>query len=65
MILDDIVARRREQLERAMAKIPMTEVRDAAEEASKTDTGRSFKNALTSLPCPAIIAEVKKASPSK
>lgn len=69
MILDDIAARRKEQLERDMAKVPLTEVRAAAEEAAKTDTGRSFKKALTSLPrlvCgPAIIAEVKKASPSK
>ena len=65
MILDDIAARRREQLERDIAKVPMTEVRAAAEKAAKTDTGRSFKNSLISFPGPAIIAEVKKASPSK
>lgn len=65
MILDDIAARRREQLERDIAKVPMTEVRAAAEEAAKTDMGRSFKNSLISFPSPAIIAEVKKASPSK
>ena len=65
MILDDIAARRREQLERDIANVPMTKVRAAAEEAAKTDTGRSFKKALTTLPSPAIIAEVKKASPSK
>lgn len=65
MILDDIAARRREQLERDMAKVPLTEVRAAAEEAAKTDTGRSFKKSLTAFPSPAIIAEVKKASPSK
>lgn len=65
MILDDIAARRREQLERDMANVPLTKVRAAAEEAAKTDTGRSFKKALTTLPSPAIIAEVKKASPSK
>ena len=65
MILDDIAEKRKEQLERDIGKVPLTEVRAAAEEAAKKDTGRSFKNALTSLPSPAIIAEVKKASPSK
>lgn len=65
MILDDIAARRKEQLARDMAKVPFPEVRSAAEKAALTDTGRSFKTALTSLPSPAIIAEVKKASPSK
>lgn len=69
MILDDIAARRREQLERDMANVPLTEVRAAAEEAAKSDAGRSFKNSLMSFPShvcgPAIIAEVKKASPSK
>lgn len=65
MILDDIAEKRKEQLERDIGKAPLTEVRAAAEEAAKTDTGRSFKKALVSLPRPAIIAEVKKASPSK
>ena len=65
MILDDIAARRREQLERDMVTVPLAEVKSAAEAAAKKDTGRSFKKALTSLPSPAIIAEVKKASPSK
>lgn len=65
MILDDIAARRREQLERDMANVPLTDVRDAAEKAAGTDTGRSFKKSLISFPSLAIIAEVKKASPSK
>lgn len=65
MILDDIAERRKEQLERDIAKVPLTEVRKTAENAARTDTGRSFKKALISYPSPAIIAEVKKASPSK
>ncbi|MCM1329485.1 MAG: indole-3-glycerol phosphate synthase TrpC [Ruminococcus sp.] len=65
MILDDIAERRKEQLARDMANVPPNEVREIAEQAAKTDTGRSFKKALISFPSPAIIAEVKKASPSK
>lgn len=65
MILDDIIEKRKEQLVRDMAAVPPAEIRAAAEKAALTDTGRSFKTALTSLPSPAIIAEVKKASPSK
>lgn len=65
MILDDIIEKRKEQLVRDMAAVPPAEVRAAAEKEALTDTGRSFKTALTSLPSPAIIAEVKKASPSK
>ncbi len=65
MILDDILEKRREQLSREKAAIPLSMVRSAAEAAVKTPTGRSFKAALKSLPRPAIIAEVKKASPSK
>ncbi len=65
MILDDIIEKRKEQLVRDMAAVPPAEVRAAAEKAALTDTERSFKTTLTSLPSPAIIAEVKKASPSK
>lgn len=69
MILDDITAKRREQLERDMSAVPPAKVKIYAEEAAKKDTGRSFKKALishTRPACgPAIIAEVKKASPSK
>lgn len=65
MILDDIAERRKEQLARDMAAVPLPEIKASAEAAALTETGRSFKNALRSLPRPAIIAEVKKASPSK
>lgn len=65
MILDDILEKRREQLSREKAAIPLSIVRSSAEAAVKTLILRSFKAALKSLPSPAIIAEVKKASPSK
>lgn len=65
MILDDIIEKRKEQLQRDMARVPLIEVRAAAEKAAETPTGRSFREALTSFPKPAVIAEVKKASPSK
>lgn len=65
MILDDIAEKRKEQLLRDMAAVPLAEVKAAAEKAAENDTGRSFRKALTSLPRPAVIAEVKKASPSK
>ncbi len=65
MILDDILEKRKEQLSREKAAASPAEVRKAAEDAAKIPTGRSFKAALKSLPRPAIIAEVKKASPSK
>lgn len=64
MILDDIAEKRKEQLLRDMAAVPLAEIKAAAEKAAKNDTGRSFRKALTSLPRPAVIAEVKKASPS-
>lgn len=65
MILDDIAVKRKEQLARDMAAVSLSEIKAAAEKAAEVPTGRSFKKALTTLPCPAVIAEVKKASPSK
>ncbi len=65
MILDDILEKRREQLSREKAAASPAEMRKAAEDAAKIPMGRSFKAALKSPPRPAIIAEVKKASPSK
>ena len=65
MILDDIAVKRREQLDRDMAAVPFAEIKAAAEQAAEIPTGRSFRKGITSLPKPAVIAEVKKASPSK
>lgn len=65
MILDDIAEKRKEQLSRDIAAVPFAEVRTLAETMAKHPSGRSFKAALTSAPKPAVIAEVKKASPSK
>lgn len=65
MILDDIAEKRREQLSREMASVPASVVRDEAERLAKLPSPRSFKTALKSAPRPAVIAEVKKASPSK
>ncbi len=65
MILDDIAAKRREQLERDMSAVPFEKIRKEAEEAAVSDTGRNFKKAISALPSPSFIAEVKKASPSK
>lgn len=66
MILDDIIEKRKEQLDRDIAAAPLSEVRNLAESAArKPFHGRSFKAALELSPKPAIIAEVKRASPSK
>jgi indole-3-glycerol phosphate synthase len=58
-ILARIVARKREELARDAARLPELILR-----AHLREDFRDFKRALTSNP-PAIIAEIKKASPSK
>lgn len=58
-ILARIVERKREQLAHHLARLPELEKRAAA----RADH-RDFKRALTAHP-PAIVAEIKKASPSK
>ena len=63
MILDEIKLKRAEQLEREKAKIPFSEIKKAAEKL--TSPCKSFKEAITKENEMAIIAEVKKASPSK
>ncbi len=64
MILDDIVARRREQLEREKAAVPPEEMKKKAELRLSERSPLSFERALKKerLSC---ICEVKKASPSK
>ena len=62
MFLEDIIEKRKEQLEREKSKIPVDEIKVMAENAPKND--RSFKKSLSQKGL-SVIAEVKKASPSK
>lgn len=64
MILDDIVLRRKMQLEREKGRVSPDEMRRLGEEAAQTPC-RDFKAALKSPERLSVIAEVKKASPSK
>src|SRR5260370_7539706 len=60
-ILDRIFAAKREELAARMKAVPLD---DIAAEAARTPAPRSFVDALRARK-PAIIAEVKRASPSK
>lgn len=61
MILDDIAAKRKEQLRREMDAVPFQAVKQAAEKAAPPlDFKKALKKGRLS-----VIAEVKKASPSK
>lgn len=62
MILDDIVCKRKEQLLREMAATPFKAVQEAAQR--RQEPTRDFPSALKGDRL-AVIAEVKKASPSK
>lgn len=62
MILDDIATKRREQLNRDKARAPFEQVKAAA---LKMPPVRDFRAALKKDGSLAVIAEVKKASPSK
>lgn len=62
MILDEIIAQRKVQLLREKSEIPPDEMRRKAETALTTPRG--FKRALSEKGL-SVIAEVKKASPSK
>ncbi|MBL9083336.1 MAG: indole-3-glycerol-phosphate synthase TrpC, partial [Planctomycetales bacterium] len=61
-ILDKITATKREEIAQAKALRPSAEVEKAAADAPPT---RDFFGALSSGPPIRLIAEVKKASPSK
>ncbi len=63
MILDDIVARRREQLQREKAAVSPEEMAEKARNLSAVPC-RDFASAL-SKPSLGVIAEVKRSSPSK
>lgn len=60
-ILDDIVAKKRQEIAHARSKAPLQKVINYAEQADKP---RGFETALRKKPL-GIIAEIKKASPSK
>ncbi len=61
-ILARIIATKREEIEQAKARAPLVEVQRAAAEAAPV---RPFADALAQAPGHPLIAEVKKASPSK
>ncbi|MDF2567915.1 MAG: Indole-3-glycerol phosphate synthase [Oscillospiraceae bacterium] len=62
MILDDIVVKRKEQLQNEKERTPFEEIKKAALEM--TTATRDFKSAVSGERL-AVISEVKKASPSK
>ncbi len=62
MILDDIIAYKKEELVETKRRVPIAEIRTRAADADPT---RGFGKALSSGQNIRLIAEVKKASPSK
>jgi indole-3-glycerol phosphate synthase len=61
-ILSQILADKRNEVDCARRRLPAEKLRDRADAAPAV---RSFSGALKAAPLPALIAEVKKASPSK
>ena len=61
-ILDEILAHKRVEVAEALARVPRDEMRARAERA---DAPRGFRKALAEADAPAIIAEIKRRSPSK
>jgi len=61
MILDDIVTHKREELERRKEVMPLATLQESE---CVTEVPRAFRRALTQSPDLALIAEIKKASPS-
>jgi indole-3-glycerol phosphate synthase len=62
MILNDIIAYKKEELADTKRRVPFTEIKNKAADAAPT---RGFGKALSSPDGVRLIAEVKKASPSK
>jgi len=65
MILDMIIAHKRTEVALAKERTPLEAVREEAEEAAQRGGPRRFRAALLARPGVSLIAEVKKASPSK
>jgi indole-3-glycerol phosphate synthase len=64
-ILDRILARKREELEAARASVPLAEMQKRAAAAAPTRDFVAAMRAKIDAGRPAVIAEIKKASPSK
>ena len=62
MILDEIVEKRKQQLQREMDNIPLEDMKEMALNSKRTNHGFKEKLQKEGL---SVIAEVKKASPSK
>ncbi|MBW2229770.1 MAG: indole-3-glycerol phosphate synthase TrpC [Deltaproteobacteria bacterium] len=62
-ILDEILANKRVEVDRAAEAIDPDSMRERARAA--TDPTRGFMRALRSAPAPAVIAEIKRRSPSR
>src|SRR4028119_634573 len=65
MILQKIVASTRDRLEREMAQVPLLDVEAQAFRACELNPARPFAAALKHPERLGLIAEIKKASPSK
>lgn len=64
-ILTTILARKAEEIAERSARVPLAELRARAEDAPPTRGFADALNAMVAQGDPAVIAEVKKASPSK
>ncbi len=62
-ILEEILDSKRREIESCVARVPEAEMARRAQ--SMRDAPRGFRNALVSGEAPAVIAEVKRKSPSK
>ena len=62
-ILTEILQKKRSEVEEARGRIPAAEMRARAESA--TESPRGFYSALVNAEAPAVIAEIKRRSPSR